>query len=96
MNCNIPERVVRDISSFAKKYDVRKVILFGSRAKGTNSERSDIDIAVMGGDFDGFYWEIKENVHSLLCFDIIDLNTNLSEELKKEIYKDGVLIYEKA
>jgi predicted nucleotidyltransferase len=96
MNYNIPERVVRDIFSFAKKYDVRKVILFGSRAKGTNSERSDIDIAVMGGDFDGFYWETKENAHSLLSFDIVDLNTNVSEELKKEIDKDGVVIYEKA
>jgi predicted nucleotidyltransferase len=96
MNYNIPERVVRDISAFAKKYDVCKVILFGSRAKGTNSERSDIDIAVMGGDFEGFYWETKENVHSLLSFDIVDLNTNVSEELKKEIDKDGVLIYEKA
>ena len=28
--------------------------------------RSDIDIAVSGGDFDAFYWEIKEHVHSLL------------------------------
>ena len=25
----------------------------------------DIDIAVYGGDFDSFYWDIKEKVHSL-------------------------------
>jgi predicted nucleotidyltransferase len=95
MEYNLPERVIRDISGFAKKYDVCKVILFGSRARGTNLERSDIDIAVMGGDFDGFYWETKENTHSLLMFDIIDLNGNVSEKLKKEIDRDGVIIYEK-
>jgi predicted nucleotidyltransferase len=96
MRCDLPERIIRDISAFAKKYNVSKVILFGSRAKGTNSERSDVDIAVVGGDFDGFYWETKENTHSLLSFDIVDLNTKVSEELKKEIDKDGVIIYEKA
>jgi predicted nucleotidyltransferase len=95
MEYNIPERVIRDISRFAKKHDVCRVILFGSRARGTNSERSDIDIAVMGGDFGGFYWETIENTHSLLSFDIIDLDTNNSEDLKKEIERDGVIIYEK-
>jgi predicted nucleotidyltransferase len=95
MEYNLPERVIRDISKFAKKYDVCKVILFGSRARGTNSERSDVDIAVSGGDFDGFYWEIKENVHTLLMFDIVDLNADVSDELKIEIDRDGVIIYEK-
>ena len=54
MKYNLPERVIRDISTFAKKHSVEKVILFGSRARGTNTERSDIDIAVYGGDFDSF------------------------------------------
>ena len=57
MKYNLPERVIRDI---CKKHSVEKVILFGSRARGTNTERSDIDIAVYGGDFDSFYWDIKE------------------------------------
>ena len=61
MKYNLPERVLRDISSIARKHSVTKVILFGSRARGTNTERSDIDIAVYGGDFDSFYWDIKEN-----------------------------------
>ena len=69
MKYNIPERVLRDISVFAKKYSINKVILFGSRARGDNTERSDIDIAVYGGNFDSFYWDIKEKVHSLLSFD---------------------------
>ena len=69
---------------------------FGSRARGNNTERSDVDIAVYGGDFDSFYWDIKENIHSLLMFDVINADDSISEELKKEIKKDGVVIYEKA
>ena len=80
---------------FAKKHSIQKVILFGSRARGTNRERSDIDIAVYGGDFDSFYWDIKENVHSLLIFDIVEADEYISEELREEIERDGVVIYEK-
>lgn len=63
--------------------------------RGTNTERSDIDIAVYGGEFDQFYWEVKENIHSLLMFDIIQADAAISDELKQEIEKDGVTIYEK-
>ena len=39
MKYNIPERVLKDISAFAKKYSINKVILFGSRARGDNTEK---------------------------------------------------------
>lgn len=94
MKYNIPDRVIKDISAFARKWGVQKVILFGSRARGMHTERSDIDIATRGGDFDAFYWEMKENVHSLLTFDIVNLDLGVSEELIQEIEKDGVIIYE--
>ena len=96
MKYNLPERVEREIVMFAGKHSVTKVVLFGSRERGSNTERSDVDIAVYGGDFDEFYWDIKENVHSLLMFDVIDMDSGISEELKKEIERDGVVIYEKA
>lgn len=96
MKYNLPERVVKDIAFFSAKYGIQKVILFGSRARGTHTERSDIDIAVSGGDFDSFYFDIKEKAHTLLLFDIVDLDSGASEELKKEIERDGVTVYEKA
>lgn len=79
-----------------QKYAVTKIVLFGSRARGTNTERSDVDIAVYGGDFNSFYWDVKENIHSLLMFDVVQADASISDELKKEIAKDGVVIYEKA
>lgn len=91
----IPDRIGREIADFAKKHAIQKVILFGSRARGTHTERSDIDLAVSGGDFDSFYWELKENAHTLLMFDIVNLDAGISEDLANEIKRDGVTIYEK-
>lgn len=96
MKYSLPDRIVREIFSFAQKYSIKKIILFGSRARGMNTERSDIDIAVYGGDFDSFYWDVKEKTHSLLMFDIVQADAPISAELKEEIEKDGVVIYEKA
>ncbi len=95
MKYNLPEQVWKELSSFAQKNSINKIILFGSRARGTHTERSDIDIAVYGGDFDNFYWDVKENINSLLMFDIVEADSSISNELKQEIEKDGVTIYEK-
>ena len=95
MKYNLPDRILREIVYFAKEHSITKIILFGSRARYEHG-RSDIDIAVYGGDFDGFYWDIKEKTHSLLMFDIVQADVSISDELKEEIEKDGVVIYEKA
>ena len=91
---NIPDRLMKDIRAFAQKNSVDR-ILFGSRARGTHSERSDVDIAVEGGNFDGFLSAVQEEAHSLLSFDIVKYDDRITEELKEEIRKDGVVIYEK-
>lgn len=92
---DIPDRLLREIRLFAQQYCIVRIVLFGSRARGTHTERSDIDIAVSGGDFDAFCRDIKEKAHSLLSFDIVDYDKNAGEDLKKEIQKDGIVIYEK-
>lgn len=97
-NCleiHIPPRVLRDILRFAQEASVDKLVLFGSRARGTNTEQSDIDLAVFGGDFDRFYDDVQEKTWSLLSFDLIDMDGRISSELEKEIQRDGVTIYEK-
>lgn len=48
MKYNLPPRVKREIIALAKDHDIRKVILFGSRARNTNTERSDIVSPYMG------------------------------------------------
>ena len=97
MKYNLPDRVLRELSYFAQKYSIEKIILFGSRARGTNAERSDIDIAVYGcKNFRGFYFDVNEKVDTLLEFDVVDMDQKgISPELINEIERDGVLLYEK-
>lgn len=41
----IRPEVIEEIRNLAQKYDIEKVILFGSRARGDFRRTSDIDIA---------------------------------------------------
>lgn len=93
MRYNLPDRVVRDIVKFAQKNGIKKVILFGSRARGTHTKRSDIDLAVSGGKVTDFYFDLEDHAYTLLMFDVVDLDKKISEELKSEIAKDGIVIY---
>lgn len=91
----IPERVLQEILQFARDAGVERLVLFGSRARGTHSERSDIDFAVYGGDFDAFYFRVQEETESLLEFDLIDMHRKVSPSLLEEIEREGIEIYEK-
>ncbi|MCC8081179.1 MAG: nucleotidyltransferase domain-containing protein [Lachnospiraceae bacterium] len=71
-------------------------MLFGSRARGTYTSKSDIDLAVSGGDASAFYLDLEDFAHTLLTFDVVDFdNKEISMELKSEIEKEGIVIYEK-
>lgn len=96
MKYDLSERLAGEISRFARSAGVEKIVLFGSRARGNNTERSDVDLAVYGGDFDSFFWNIKENVHSLLMFDLVNVDEGISRDLEEEIERDGIALYEKA
>ena len=91
----IPERVLQEILQFARDAGVERLVLFGSRARGTHSERSDIDLAVYGGDFDMFYFRVQEETESLLEFDLIDMHRKVSPSLLEDIEREGIEIYEK-
>lgn len=94
---NKEQLLYKQIIDIALKYNVSKIVLFGSRARKTNEPKSDIDLAIYGcEDFQELYFDLNENVDTLLQFDIIDMNNpNISPELIQEIQKDGVILYEK-
>ncbi len=94
MAYQLPERVEEDIVKYAKARGIRKVILFGSRARGTNGARSDVDLAACGGDVLDFHADLEEKAWTLLSFDVVDMGNDISEALRKEIERDGVVLYE--
>lgn len=91
----IQNLVLQKIIELAEKYDVNKVILFGSRARGDYKSRSDIDLAVSGGDCVRFSLDVQENTSTLLFFDIVNLDGTVQKELLDSIEKEGVCVYEK-
>ena len=86
--------VIEEICDFVRKYNVKKVILFGSRARGDFKEKSDIDLAVQGGDFIRFMLDVNEETSTLLSFDIINLDEEIQSELRESIEKEGKIVYE--
>ena len=86
--------VIEEICEIARKYKVKKVILFGSRARGNFKEKSDIDLAVKGGDFIRFVLDVNEETSTLLEFDIVNLDEDIQDELREYIKKEGKVVYE--
>lgn len=88
------EEVIQAVTELCRKHSAKKVILFGSRAKGTARERSDIDIAVSGAkDFDLLVEEIEE-LPTLYSVDIVNLDTCRNLLLMEDIRQYGQKIYE--
>jgi predicted nucleotidyltransferase len=92
---NLPLNIQRQIEEFARTCKLEKVVLFGSRARGTNRERSDIDLAVSGGGVDRFEELLEEQADTLLSFDVVNLNEVVSDKLKAVIAREGRLLYAK-
>lgn len=79
---------------------VKQILLYGSRARGTNSPRSDIDLAVACPTATDSDWlnvlEIVDNADTLLKIDCVRID-QLSDNnlLKQEIMKDAVVLYQR-
>ena len=91
----IRSQVLDEIQNLAQEHNVKKVILFGSRARGDFKRTSDIDLAAEGGDFDRFALVVSEETTTLLKYDIVNLGQPMQEELREAIQQEGIVIYEK-
>ncbi len=89
------KELLESIISLAEKYDIGRLYLFGSRARGDYRERSDIDLAAAGGRVSDFCLDVEEETPTLLLFDVVNLDNPIDGALKDELDKDGILLYEK-
>lgn len=90
----IKETVLEEIRDLAQKHGVKKVILFGSRARGDFRRASDIDLAVSGGDISNFALDVDEETSTPLKYDVINLDEDIQEELRQAIESEGQVLYE--
>jgi len=92
------DSVIEDIKEIAMKYKVKKIVLFGSRARGDHSAVSDYDFAVFENylselDKARLYADVDE-IETLKKIDIVFVRENSTDELMESIKKDGVILYE--
>lgn len=88
------------INKAKKQINPKRIILFGSRARGTANKFSDIDLSF---EFDErshrsnwaeFWMDLEYEAPILLEFDLVEFDT-APEGLKTNILKDGKVIYER-
>ncbi len=90
------EYIINHISRFP---EIKKAVIFGSRAKGNHKPGSDIDIAIFG---ENITFDIVAKLHSVLedespmpyFFDIVDVTHLEQKELKEHVERVGKIIYE--
>lgn len=93
------DRITDEITErFKREPCIDKVVLFGSRARGDNSERSDYDIAVYGSvpykvrcDLHHF---CSEQIRTLHKIDLVFVGENTNPKFLENIEKDGIVLYE--
>ena len=88
------------INPIAKQYNLSKVYLFGSYARGEEDENSDVDIALELEDVSKYmdvYGSLSsifcEKVDILLVSDLLSPRTNIGELVKKCFLNDRILLY---
>lgn len=93
----IAHRIVNDLEKAHLLAKVRRIILFGSRARGDADVRSDIDLAFDCPAITQADWlaivDTLEECATLLKIDAVNYN-EASEDLRHNINIEGVVIYE--
>ena len=87
--------VFEEIRMLAKRHQLDRVVLFGSRARGDYLRNSDIDLAVSGGNVASFALDVEEETSTLLTYDVVDIGKRIDDELRENIEREGKTIYEK-
>ena len=94
---NLSPKIICEIQEIGKKHGISRIVLFGSRARKTNWEKSDIDLMISTPDsaVQLDFIDSLEEIDTLLMFDVVNRKSfNYSSVLNAEIMRDGVIIYE--
>ena len=95
----LPERTIKELLEYFKsKPEVKKVVVYGSRAKGNFRNGSDIDFAVWADGKSAYELRIEAELDDLetpYMFDVTDYKNLTHEGMKNSIDRDGMLFYKK-
>ena len=102
---DIPNQVQRIISQYlallkAHGFQIQDAILFGSYARGSAGQESDIDLALVSNEFEGVRFTDKNKIRKLTISTSLDLEVlpfnprdfTPSDPLVKEILDTGIRV----
>jgi uncharacterized protein len=94
----VPDAVWRLVAQLSAEPSVRRVILFGSRARGDAQPRSDVDLAVEAPAASVRDWlrlaDLAEDADTLLSIDLVWLD-EAPPDLRERIQAEGRVLYER-
>ena len=90
---NTFEQVLEEIIRICVCCGTKEIYLYGSRAKGTDLERSDIDIAVKGVDCFDVLEERIDRIPTLYMIDLLNLDHCNNKKLLEDVRIYGRKIY---
>ncbi len=99
-NTGLSEDYLHQMQSVFVRYPhLMKVILFGSRAMGTQKEMSDVDLALVFSNDENeetshIQYQLEEDTTIPLFFDVLNSATISSPELQEHIHLHGITLYE--
>ena len=93
----LPESLQHQIAALGRRLGAERVVLFGSRARGDERPRSDVDLAVFGlpRQQEAPFWNGIDELPTLLRFDIVFVSPRTSPALLENIEKDGIILMDK-
>ena len=88
------DELYHQLAALSKEYGAAKLVLFGSRARGDNGPRSDIDLAVYGmpAHRRGAFAAAVEELPTLLEFDLVHVTPGMEPVFLQNIEKDGIVL----
>ncbi|HBA04587.1 MAG TPA: hypothetical protein DCW51_11965 [Clostridium sp.] len=91
----IEEKIYINLMSYFKSNEyIKKVILFGSRAKGNYNYNSDIDLGILcDKKYKGTISVELDELVGIYSLDIVFLDA-MNEDIKLQIDRDGIEIYD--
>lgn len=89
------QEIYTRLAALARRYGARRLVLFGSRARGDNRHNSDIDLAVydMPQVNRASFWMDAEELPTLLKLDIVHIEPGMNPAFLENIERDGVTLY---
>jgi predicted nucleotidyltransferase len=95
MNRGLSDELMGNLDQVLRSYpEVKRAVIFGSRARGDYRYNSDIDLAVYteGSPSARLYLDLDEAA-GIYKLDFIDMSHLINEKLRQHIEEEGVQIY---